>query len=207
MVEEIKGRISPKLKKAIKQDAKQKGIDSLNDYYVKAFEHFLTCNKFEPSMKLREWLLNYDDICRRCKKKVKAGEWALWGKDAMGNSIVICMDCYITRVGDKATVAKFMKIREWNYTLKALKKQCEAYAQRHENYQLLERVREIDIQKTELDKLIWDYLTQKVGGPHEQETWEEIMRKHEEWVKLMNEVREFLEKLKARRKKGVPIIA
>jgi len=94
-----------------------------------------------------------------------------------------------------------------NYTLKALKKQCEAYAQRHENYQLLERVREIDIQKTELDKLIWDYLTQKVGGPHEQETWEEIMRKHEEWVKLMNEVREFLEKLKARRKKGVPIIA
>lgn len=207
MVEEIKGRISKKLKKAIEQDAKQKGIDSLNEYYTKALEHFLTCNKFEPSMKLREWLLNYDDTCRKCKRTVKAGEWALWGKDAMGNSIVICMDCYITRVGDKATVAKFMKIREWNYTLKALKKECERYAQEHENNQLRHKREELEIKNAEVNKLILQYITAKVGTSEEQRAWEEIIRKHKEEDELMNNIKEFLQKLKARRKKGMKVYA
>lgn len=203
MVQTLYARINPKLKRAIEQDCKQRGMSSLNEYFVRALEHFLTCSKLELSAQMRLIVLKYDGKCLRCGNEVKAGNWALYGR-GVG---VVCMDCYIERIGDKALVAKYLKIREWKQVSKALKAECERLAQDLEDYRLIARMKELETKNKEVNKSIMQYLTEKIGTPDEQQGWEEIVRKRQEEDRLVNGIRELYEKLKIRKKRPKSVYA
>jgi len=140
MTERVTVRLNRKLRKACEQDGKQRELSSFNEYVVRALEHYLTCSKLELSAQMRLIVLKYDGKCLRCGNEVKAGNWALYGR-GVG---VVCMDCYIERIGDKALVAKYLKIREFKQVEKALKSECERLAQDLEDYRLIARMKELE---------------------------------------------------------------
>jgi len=196
MAERINVRLNPKLKKACEQDAKQKDVPSFNEYVVKALEHYLTCSRLELSAQMRLIVLKYDGKCLRCKAEVKAGNWALYGR-GVG---VVCMDCYIERIGDKALVAKYLKLREWKQISKALKGECERYAQDLEDFRLFDKLKGMDETVENLNKAVMEYLAEKIGTAEEAKALEDVLRELKELRALTATIRELYKKLSKRKK-------
>jgi DNA-directed RNA polymerase subunit RPC12/RpoP len=196
MSERVTVRLNANLRKACEQDAKQKDVSSFNEYVVMALEHYLTCSKLELSAQMRLIVLKYDGKCLRCGKEVKAGNWALYGR-GVG---IVCMDCYVERIGDKPLVAKYLKLREWKQILKALKGECERYAQELEDFRLFERLKGMDETVEKLNKAIMEYLRQKIGTAEEAQALEEITRQLKDLRALTATIRELYKKLSKRKK-------
>jgi len=203
MAERVTVRLNPKLRKACEQDAQQKEVSSFNEYVERALEHFLTCSKLELSAQMRLIVLKYDGKCLRCGAEVKAGNWALYGR-GVG---VVCMDCYIERIGDKALVAKYLKIREWKQISKALQSECERLAQELEDFRLFERLKGIDETIVQLNKAVMLYLSEKIGTPEEQEALEEIIRQLKDLRTVTASIRELYKKLSKRKKEVKSVYA
>lgn len=204
MVEEIKGRISPKLKKAIEQDYKQRGLSSLNEYVIEALEHMLTCDKVERIPRLRLIPLNFEDHCRMCHKKLERGERAWWAPGT-----VICIDCQVLKYGDKAAVALHMKKRESKQLLKAFKNETEQMCQEIDEYSLLEKGNKAIDSSLETDKLAKKYLTEAIGTSREKEEFDDFVKSHRETREAVAIVRELEERRVKRKekKKGVKAYA
>src|SRR4030042_641296 len=117
-------RISEQLAQAIENDTKHKGFASENEWLIKASQHLRDCTKSDEQAAMKLIILRYATSCIKCHKPIPEGQWALYGR-GIG---AVCMDCYIERVGDKATVAKFLKMRELSHTVKALKSEAERLA-------------------------------------------------------------------------------
>lgn len=203
MSERVNLRLNSKLKKVCEQDAKQKDVPSFNEYVVRALEHFLTCSKLELSAQMRLIVLKYDGKCLKCGNVVKAGNWALYGR-GVG---VVCMDCYIERIGDKALVAKYLKVREWKQILKALQSECERYAQDLEDFKLFERLKGMDETVEKLNKAVMLYLSEKIGTSKEQEALEDVVRQLKELRALTDTIRELYKKLSKRKKPDKTVYA
>jgi len=203
MSERVTVRLNPKLRKACEQDAKQKEVSSFNEYVERALEHYLTCSKLELSAQMRLIVLKYDGKCLRCGKEVKAGNWALYGR-GVG---VVCMDCYIERIGDKALVAKYLKLREWKQISKALKSECERLAQDLEDFRLFERLKGMDEIVEKLNKAVMEYLSEKIGTAEEARALEEIIRQLEDLRTLTATIRELYKKLSKRKKEARSVYA
>ena len=178
-------------------------LPSLNEYVIQALEHFLTCSKLEPSERMRLIVLKYDGKCLRCKHVVKAGNWALYGR-GVG---IVCMDCYVERIGDKALVAKYLKLREWQQISKALKSECERYAQELEDFRLFDKLKGMDEKVDTLSKAMMQYLSEKLGSPDEQQALEDIIRELKELRALTTTIRERYKKLAERKKQPKSVYA
>lgn len=196
MVKTKTPRISDKLADNIEKDAKQRGLPE-NEWMTKAFEHFLICKKTDDTAPMKLIVLRYPANCLRCKGKISAGEWALYGRGVGA----VCIDCYVERIGDKALIAKYLKLREWKQILKAVKAECEKFAQRLEGYQLTDKVRILETQFNDLNAETIKYLKEKIGTAEESKALENVVRATEKLKQTINEVRAFFEKLLKQRKR------
>lgn len=194
-------RLPVKLGKAIDRDFKQMGLPSKNEWLINACEHYLGCKKADATAKMKLIVLQWSAPCKRCGNEVKAGNWALYGRSATGG-IVICMDCYVERIGDKALIAKYLKLREWEQISKALKAQCEMYAQRLEGYQLTDNIKELHKQTSDIHAKIMDFI-KKVGTAEEAKALEDVVRMARKQLETIGNIQDFIEKLWKRKKRKV----
>jgi hypothetical protein len=192
--------ISEDLKIAIENDYKQRGFDNATDFYRKALEHFLNCKEDEKSQAMRLLVTKYDGFCLKCRHEIPKGSWALYGK-GVG---LICLDCYIQRIGDKTLIAKYLKNRELTQITKALQDEADRLAEKVEAYRGIEKLDSLTTQEEKLHKIALEYLQTKLGTPQEKETFEEILRENEVIKHLIRDIEEFIAKyiqIRKRKKK------
>lgn len=182
-------RFSKKLVDAVEKDLKQQGMDSMNQYVEKALEHFLLCKDGMSMGQMRLIVLQYDAVCKRCDTLIHAGNWAFYGR-GIG---AICMDCYIERIGDKALVAKYLKMREYKQIIKALSAEAERLAVKVETGQVAEHIEEMKEKTTLIHAKLMDYF-KALGMPEEKQQLEELMRLTKEQEKTLETVRNFIER-------------
>jgi len=118
-------RFSSELAKTVEDNAKTKGIPE-SEYIRQAVEHFNTCKKSEPEIPtLRMIITKYPSKCTNphCNQLIPIGSIAYWSKN-----VIICMDCFIQALGDKALASKYLKMRELNKIVHALEKEANQYA-------------------------------------------------------------------------------
>lgn len=182
-------RIPKKLLDAVEKDLKQQGMDSTNQYVVKALEHYLMCKDGMSMGQMRLIVLQYDAVCKRCDTHIDAGNWALYGRGVGA----ICMDCYIERIGDKALVAKYLKMREYKQIIKALSAEAERLAVKVETGQVAEYIEEMKEKTTLIYAKLMDYF-RALGTPEEKQQLEELMRLTKEQEKTLETVKNFIER-------------
>lgn len=184
-------RIPDKLDAGLETEAKNLGLPSLNEAYVEAVRHFLTCKKIETTPALKHIPLKYPGTCK-CGKKLEAGEWAFWGKDATG-SIIICNECEIEKFGDKATIGKLLKVKELEYARRVLNKEVDTMLEKYREFNFYEIIQELHDQNTATRTLLDKYF-QQLGNPDEQKQWEAFLKAVAELWKIIEEARNFMKK-------------
>jgi len=189
-------RIDTELKDAIEKDSVQKNVASTNQYIIDALQHFLDCKKGEPSQAMHLLITKYTGVCIKCRHEVEKGSWALYGK-GVG---IICLDCYISKLGDKALLAKFLKNRELDRIRKVLQDQTDRLAQKVEAYQGIEKLDLLVQQQDKVTKLVQEYLTAKLGSAEEKQCLEEIIRQTQVTSSLIRDMEEFIQKYLKNRK-------
>jgi len=183
-------RISEQLAQAIENDTKHKGLQSENEWLTKACQHFLDCTKSDEQAAMKLIVLRYATSCIKCHKPIPDGQWALYGR-GIG---AVCMDCYIERVGDKATVAKFLKMRELSHVVKALKSEADRLADKTEVLVFADKLSELIKKDQELRELVMTYLRQPFVKDEERQILEDILRTETDEQTLLNDVAAFFEK-------------
>jgi hypothetical protein len=200
MVKQKSLRIPDDLDKINEDDRKQKNISSENDYYLQALEHFHKCKKLEESASMKPIILRYSGTCLKCKQPVDAGQWALYGR-GVG---VVCMDCYIERIGDKPLIAKFLKMRELDQTVKALRHEALKLADKVEVLQFASKLDAVFKKDEEMRNLVFSYLRQGAAAENERVNLEDIVRAQQELQALLNDLKSFFEK-RIKTKNIIPI--
>lgn len=192
-------RIDDDLLKRLGEDAKQQGIQSDNEYIVKAVEHFLKCKKAELSQAMHLIVTKYDGVCLKCGQKIDTGSWALYGKDVG----LVCLDDWIQKLGDKAVVAKYLKMRELKITIVALTKEADRLAEKVEAFKGVEK-QEALFQRT--DKMV-ELVTKYLSEPHlatsdEKELLSEIAKQKLLTEQALLDIQEYI-KIVVERKKWI----
>ncbi len=184
-------RLPEDLIQALENDVKQKGLPSENEYMIQALRHFITCTKTDESASMKLIVLRYDATCLKCRKHVEVGQWALYGK-GVG---IICMDCYVERVGDKATVAKFLKMREYAQSIKALRLEGDRLADRVEVLVFAGKLDEFLKKSQQTRDLAMQYMKQPFAKDEEQQkALEDLIRSEQEQDALLKDLSTFFEK-------------
>jgi hypothetical protein len=107
----------------VEQLAKIEGI-SATQWIDKAIDHSFICKKtIHEIPTLRPIITKYPAKCHKCPSEIPVGSPAYWAK-----GVIICMDCFVQSLGDKALASKYLKMRELNKTMRALKQQADHYA-------------------------------------------------------------------------------
>lgn len=184
-------RLSPKLSEDLANDSKQRGFTSENEYITQAIEHFIKCQKVELSQSMKLIVTKYKGHCLKCTSEIETGSWALHGR-GVG---LICMNCYVERIGDKALVAKFLKTREFNQIIKALQTEADRLAGQVEVYKSGEKLALLTEQQGKLNRLVLDYLSSKIGSPQEKEALEEILRENSITKNLIQDIEQFIDRV------------
>ena len=188
-----------KLKEEIQKDAEKLGI-SVNEWLIKASEHFLTCKQddTQPAMKLI--LLKYPTKCRKCGNLIPAFTYAYYGKGVGA----ICLDCIIKRIGDKTLVAKYLKKRELERLIKALQNEADRLATKIEDYQISEKLDSLFKQTSEQHKLLMKYLNEALGTPKEKQALEELVETCRKTFQIIRDIEAYIEsrlKIKIKQKR------
>ena len=191
-------RLPKRLVDAMERDFKQQGMDSMNKWAVSAFEHFLVCKDGMSASQMRLIVLQYDATCKRCSGHIPAGNWALYGRGAGA----ICMDCYVERIGDKALVAKYLKMREYKQIIKALSIEAERLASKVELGKIAEYIEEMKEKSTVIYVKLMDYF-RALGNPNEKQELEELLRVTKEQDKTIELVNNFFERHLKKKKERV----
>jgi hypothetical protein len=113
------------------------------------------------------------------------------------------LDCYTARLGDKTLVTKFLKMREYETIIKALKAEADKLADKVELYGLADKWQALLEADQKLRTLIRDYLTKEVGSDRERRVLEDVESQEQKVQELANQVQTYLEK-QALRKKAKP---
>lgn len=182
-------RVDDKIAEAWENDAKQLQI-SETEWLINAGNHYLKCKKSSLFGNMHPIITQFDSHCIQCHKLVPKRSWALYGR---GNGI-ICQECYISRLGDKETFLKTIKLGELKREIKILEKQKAPLVESVLNLRKEQTCREKLQAETQslikTDKLISDYLTNlgsKVLANEETEdfkNFQDAIKKHEELLQL-----------------------
>lgn len=183
-------RLPRKLLRLAEEDAKIKGKENLTIYTTEALEHFLKCRETEVSNVMKLIILKYDAKCLKCKHTIEAGSYALYGR-GLG---AICLDCHVERVGDKTTVAKYLRNRELDKVTNALKREADTLAERVEVYRTIDKIDQVAETQKKIDELVEKYLKSGLGRPEEQELLLEIKEQKKKFERLQEEVRRFIDR-------------
>lgn len=202
MSERFGFRMTKELKDAIEKDAKQGSFPSMNEWLTEAAKHFLECKKAYQASSMRLIVLKYSGYCLnpKCKRKVEVGEWAYYGR-GVG---IICLDCFIERLGDKAVIAKYMKMRELRHMIKVFQAELGRLADKLDIYATADKLDELHKQATELKNLCFRYLKECVGRPEEQKALEEVIRATQKELEMLHNMEEFFAKRLKRKIKKAP---
>jgi len=182
-------RLNKKLLDAIDRDMAQHDLKDLTAYVSKALEHFLICKDGMKFSDMRLIVLRYPAECKRCQKHIDAGDWALYGR-GFG---AICMDCYVERIGDRALVAKFLKMREYKRIVKALKAEAERLAIKVETGQVVEHIEKINERTAVIHSKLMEFF-RALGNIDEKEKLDDLHRLVEEQKKTLETVKNFIER-------------
>jgi len=169
-----------------------KVTNNTNEYVINCIKHFLECKgKAEEIPSLRPILSKFRGKCSKpdCGKVIEVGEPCYWSK-----GIVICMDCIIQKgLGDKTLIAKYLKTRELNRTLKVLQNECDRLASQIENLSVSDRLEKLISQINERNNLLFKYLTEVKPLDKERETLEELKRHSEVEKEMIRDLEIFME--------------
>jgi len=182
-------RLPKRLADAVSRDYKQQGMDSENQYVIKALEHFLICKDGMSQSQMKLIVLQYPANCKRCDKHIEAGNWALYGRGVGA----ICMDCYVEKIGDKALIAKWLKMRELKQVVKALRAEAERLAVNVEVGKVAEYIEKMKEKTTIMYSRLMSYF-RAMGNIDERQQLEELMRVIKEQEKTMELVKNFFER-------------
>ncbi|MFZ7138789.1 MAG: hypothetical protein ACOWW1_10290 [archaeon] len=119
--------------------AQKQGI-SENQLITDSIRHYLVCNKQPQAPTLKQIIAKYQSTCKKCGSTIHIGSIAFWSKET-----IICMDCYVQALGDKALANKYLKMRELSKVIKHLKSQADQYADTINNVQTQVRFSEFTI--------------------------------------------------------------
>jgi len=168
--------------------AKQK-YPSENQAAEEALKHFMECTKTATVQGMHLIPLKFKGTCNLCGREVDQGEWAWWAPGAG----IICTDCEVKKFGDKATARKYIKVKELEFTEKALRQECDKLAEKYRDFNVYEFLNQLHEKNTEAHKLVMEYLKQ--GFPKaeaEQKALEEMVSVIRENFAVIQEVREFM---------------
>ena len=183
-------RLPDKLLKALEDDAKQRKVDNLSDEVLDALNHFLKCHSTEETQMMKLIILRYKATCLKCHREVGAGEYAIYGRGVGA----ICLDCHVERVGDKTTIAKYLRNRELDKVFHALKRECETLAERLEVFRTVEKFETIVQAQKNVNELIDKYLRSGLATPQEQNLLLEIKERKKSLEEMEEDVRKFIAK-------------
>jgi len=190
-------RLPDALADAFETEARNQKGKSENDLFIEALEHFLSCKKEDVSAAMKLIVLKYPGKCLKHGGEVPAGTWAWYGR-GVG---IICLDCFVQRIGDKAVVAKYLKKREYEQVIKALKAEADNLADKVEKGQLIEKVERLYNSYQQLYEMVTKYLKEGIGTTEEKQRLEDMSRLGEEVKGLVKEISEFLYMKKQARKR------
>ena len=125
----VKARVPEELYAKFRDQLDKEGL-TIKEFVINAIRDYVEAGKRGEEVSLREIVLRFQTKCRNCGRILRVGERAFWAK-GWG---VMCMDCYIDSMGDKALARRYMKIRELERIKKALQEDVERLAQLYEEY-------------------------------------------------------------------------
>jgi hypothetical protein len=151
---------------------------------------------------MKQIILQYPAKCRfkGCNRTLEAGEWALWGKDIGA----ICVDHLVEKLGDRALVAKYLKVREMRVTLKALQNEADRLAGKVETFAVMDKIEQMSTKNVELYKLAIDYMKQPFLKPEEQEAMKELTEAVKREDAVIEDIERYLERMLNIKKKVKP---
>jgi len=183
-------RLADKLLKSLEEDMKQRNVKTINEEITQALEHFLKCHASDEAQMMKLIILRYKAKCLKCGREVEAGEYAIYGRGVGA----ICLDCHVQRVGDKTSVAKYLRNRELDKVFHALKRECETLAERVEVFRTVDKFETILQAQKNVNELIEKYLKSGLASPQEQELLLELKERKKNLESLEEDVRKFIEK-------------
>jgi len=182
-------RLEENLVNRLKDEANKKGI-SLTDLLTQALNHFLNCDKIEQSPSMKMILLRYPTQCLKCGNKISPYSWALYGRGVGA----ICLDCYVQRLGDKTLVAKYLKVKELNRLIKALKSEADRLSDELETLTINDKIKQLEEQSKEVHQLALSYL-KDIGSflnKDERRILEELAKLTENEMEILRNIDLFL---------------
>lgn len=178
------------LAKKIEEDMKHRGIETFVQHVEEAEKHFLTCRSSEPVAGMKFLILRYATTCLKCGRTLNAGDYALYGRGVGA----VCLDCHIERVGDKTTVAKYLRNRELDKVHRGLTNECDALAEKVEVFRTVDKLETLIGQRKQINELIDKYLRSGLSTSEEQEVLLRMKENALNVEKLSEEVRRFIER-------------
>lgn len=147
---------------------------------------------------LKPIITKYPAKCHKCANEIDVGSPAYWSK-----GVIICMDCFVQSLGDKALASKYLKMRELNKTMRALKAQADQYADLINEIKYEVKFAELSKKIDELLRLNYDYL-KNVGEPQEKDLFKNLSEHFKEVKKEWEELKAVISaKIQPIRKKKV----
>lgn len=183
-------RLPDKLLKALEDDAKQRKVDNLSDEVLQALNHFLKCHSTEEAQMMKLIILRYKATCLKCKRDIEAGEYAIYGRGVGA----VCLDCHVQRVGDKTTIAKYLRNRELDKVFHALKRECDRLAETVEIDRTSEKYDSVMEGVKRTNELIDKYLKSGLATPEEQNLLLELKERKKNLEELEEAMKKFIER-------------
>jgi len=173
----------------------EKENKSKTEIVKQALYHYANCTskegKNEPSLKLI--ITKFDGSCSKCKAHIPIGSFAYYGKGDNNQTILICMDCIVQNKSDRALVSRYLKMRELDKLIKALRREAEYYASKLDKLQVFVKFDTLYAMNDQIVNLTKDYLMNTpVDKDKEKEKLEEIMSAIEKNKILTRDIEEFI---------------
>ena len=185
-------RLSVAMNTAVEKELERLGGGtSFSDWGTQAIQHYLECPKTAPpTAEMRLIVLKYPATCIKCEQQIPAQSHAFWGRGVGA----LCLDCYVTRLGDKTILAKDLKLRKLKRLIKLYTEEKERLADEVEGLKLGERVKEMHVQTGQLSRLVNQYFKAVPAGTAEERLkLEELMRLVSKQFETLRDVQAFIE--------------
>lgn len=193
---QIHFKIDKALNDSMEADLKQRGFKDKTTYVLEALKHFQKCKEKEASQSMKPIVTKYPGKCLKCGDDIEPNSWALYGK-GVG---LVCMDCFVMKLGDKTLIVKYLKNRELERVANALKEECEKLAGRVEELQVLSKLEDLKNQQEEAIRKVLDFLTHKLGTAEENKALEEFARQLEDGRRIIRDMDDFVRNFVRNRK-------
>jgi hypothetical protein len=157
-------------------------------------KHFTYCigqrdgDALLPQMKMIT--LKYPTRCikKDCGKELNVGEWALYGRGVGA----ICIDCYVTRIGDKALMAKDIIMHEKLRLIKLYTAEVDRLRGKVEFGQFEEKVDVLFKETSDIHKAINEYFRAGIGTEQDRQQLDEILKRTEPLPPTIKMIQDFI---------------